>query len=70
MPSDAIGLNGMSPLEKAEQLGICNAEKICRFPILILDDIFFQFKNIFTIKLPKKFICPKSQNVLTPYLFR
>jgi len=69
--SDSIGLNGMSPLEKAQQLGIYNAHRICNFPVMILDDWFVELKNIFTIKIPKKFVCqnlPKSQNESVHYL--
>lgn len=57
--SDGIGLNGLSPKEKLEQLGIYNAEQICNFPCLILEDFFKPFQLFFDVQ--------KSQNVLTPY---
>jgi len=58
--SDGIGMNGMSPKDKLESLGLYNADRICRFPILILD-------NLFT-PLMETFPQAQSQNVLTPYL--
>lgn len=57
--SNGIGLNGLSPKEKLEQLGIYNAEQICNFPSLILEDFFKPFQLFFNVQ--------KSQNVLTPY---
>ena len=56
--SDGIGLEGMTPKEKLDELGYYNAADICNFPCLILDDYYEQLHNFFTIK---------SQNVLTPY---
>jgi hypothetical protein len=58
--NDGIGLNGISPKEKLEQLGIYNAEQICNFPCLILEDFFKPFEIIFNDQ--------KSQNVLYYYL--
>lgn len=63
-----IRMNGMSPKQKLEKLGIVNANQICNFPCLILDDFFFQFRTFFNIDTSKKFSLPESQNVLTPYL--
>ena len=60
--SDGIGMEGMSPKTKLESLGICNADQICRFPILILDNLFNPLMETF----PQA----QSQNVLTPYLTR
>ncbi len=60
-PNEGIGLYGLSPKEKLEQLGIYNAEEICNFPCLILEDFFEPFQLFFNVQ--------KSQNVLTPYLF-
>lgn len=64
-----IGLNGLSPKQKLEKLGIINAEKICNFPCLILDDLFEPFQIFFNIEIGEKFFPQKSQNVLTNYLF-
>jgi len=57
--SDGIGMKGMSPKAKLESLGIYNADQICRFPILILDNIFNPLMETF----PQA----QSQYVLTPY---
>ncbi len=57
--SDGIGLNGLSPKEKLEQLGIYNAKDICNFPCLILEDFFEPLRLFFNVQ--------KSQNVLTSY---
>jgi hypothetical protein len=59
--SDGIGMDGMSPKEKLDSLGIYNADQICRFPMLILDNIFNPLMEAF----PQA----QSQNVLTPYRF-
>lgn len=59
--SDGIGMDGMSPKDKLYSLGIYNADQICRFPILILDNLFTPLMDIF----PQT----RSQNVLTPYRF-
>lgn len=56
--SDGIGLSGMTPNEKLSELGYYNADDICGFPCLIMEDYYEQLHNFFTIK---------SQNVLTPY---
>jgi hypothetical protein len=58
--SDGIGMHGMSPKEKLDSLGIYNSDQICRFPMLVLD-------NIFT-PLMQTFPQAQSQDVLTPYL--
>ena len=69
-PNEGIGLDGLSPKGKLEQLGIYNAEAICNFPCLILEDFFFLYQrsfreaNDFSHLL---FNTQKSQNVLTPY---
>ena len=60
-PSDGIGMDGMSPKDKLYSLGIYNAEQICNFPILILDNLFNPLMETF----PQA----QSQNVLTPYRF-
>jgi len=57
--SDGIGMDGMSPKEKLCDLGIYNADRICRFPILILDELFTPLLETF----PQE----QSQNVLTHY---
>lgn len=67
-PSDSIGLNGISPKEKLEQLGVLNAEKICNFPCLILEDFFQPFMLFFNTEANQKKLGQKSQNVLTYYL--
>ena len=59
-PSDGIGMDGMSPKDKLYSLGVYNADQICRFPMLILDNIF--------IPLMETFPQGQSQNVLTYYL--
>ena len=66
-PSDSIGLNGISPKEKLEQLGVLNAEKICNFPCLILEDFFQPFMLFFNTEANQKKLGQKSQNVLTYY---
>jgi hypothetical protein len=57
--SDGIGMEGMSPKAKLESLGIYNADRICSFPILILDNLFNPLMETF----------PQAQShyVLTPY---
>jgi len=62
-----IGMNGLSPKQKLEKLGVINAEKICNFPCLILDDFFKQFQSFFNIEISQKILPTQSQNVLTPY---
>lgn len=62
-----IGMNGLSPKQKIEKLGIINADKICNFPCLILDDFFKQFQTFFNIEIDQKNLPIQSQNVLTPY---
>ena len=59
---DGIILKGLSPKKKLDQLGFYNAEDICNFPCLILDDYFKPFQTIFS---PEMF--QKSQNVFTYY---
>ena len=61
--NNGIGLNGLSPKEKLDQLGFYNAEDICNFPCLILEDYFYSFQFVFD----SVFNFQKSQNVLTPY---
>ena len=63
-----IGMNGASPKQKLEELGIVNADQICNFPCLILDDFFEPFQSFFNIDICQKNLPVKSQNVLTPYL--
>jgi len=65
--SEGIGMEGLSPRKKLEQLGIYQAEKICNFPCFILDDYFKSFMEILTSAPTKKNLCPKSHYVLTPY---
>ncbi len=60
-----IGMNGLSPKQKLEKLGIINANQICNFPCLILDDFFKPFQLFFNIDICQKNL--QSQNVLTPY---
>lgn len=57
--SDGIGREGMSPKDKLYNLGIYNADQICRFPTLILDDLF--------TPLMETFPQIRSQDVLTYY---
>lgn len=61
-------MNGLSPKQKLEELGIINADKICNFPCLILDDFFTPFQLYFNNKTNEENLIKKSQNVLTPYL--
>jgi hypothetical protein len=58
--SEGIGLEGISPRDKLEQLGYFNAKAICNFPCFILEDCFKLFYETFDFE--------KSQNVLTYYL--
>jgi len=63
--NSGLGLNGLSPQEKLEQLGVYNAEQICNFPCLILEDFYQPFQLFFEVpQLPD---IKTSQNVLTPY---
>jgi hypothetical protein len=64
-----IGMNGLSPKQKLEKLGIINADKICNFPCLILDDFFKPFQSFFEIETNRENLIVQSQNVLTPYRF-
>jgi len=66
-PSESIGLNGISPKEKLEKLGVLNAEKICNFPCLILEDFFHPFIHFFNVRDKQEILDGKSQNVLTYY---
>lgn len=68
-PSEGIGLNGISPKEKLDQLGIYNAEDISNFPCLILEDYYYSFKSIFNNQFIQSILnSQKSQNVFTYYL--
>lgn len=62
-----VKMNGLSPLEKLEKIGIINAKKIINFPCIILDDLFYQFQTFFDINIGEKNFSEKSQNVLTNY---
>ncbi len=64
-----VKMNGLSPLEKLEKIGIINAKKIINFPCIILDDLFYQFQTFFDINIGEKNFSEKSQNVLTDYKF-
>ena len=58
-PSSGIGMNGRSPCEKLESLGMHQARRISKFPMLILEDFFESCAEL---------IDPESaQNVLTHY---
>ena len=61
-----VKMNGLSPKEKLEKLGIINAKKIINFPCMILDDFFYQFQTFSNIS-PSQEKLEKSQNVLTYY---
>jgi hypothetical protein len=65
--SDGIGMDGMSPKEKLDQLGFYNAKRICNFPCMILEDFFQPFMLFFDIDNSQKIFEPKSHYVLTPY---
>jgi hypothetical protein len=67
--SDGIGMNGVSPKEKLDQLGIYNAKQICNFPCMILEDFFQPFMLFFNNDNSQKIYGPKSHYVLTPYLW-
>ena len=64
---DGIGLDGLTPAEKLSQLGFYNAQGICNFPCLILEDFFQAFITFFDPANYVKKEEPISQNVLTPY---
>ena len=66
--NDGIGLGGLPPQKKLEELGIYQAKQICNFPCLILEDFFKPFQIFFNTDLSQRSLCQKSQNVLTPYL--
>jgi len=56
-----IGMKGLSPKKKLYKLGYFNAEQICNFPCLILEDFFTTLQN---------YLNPScAQNVLTLYRF-
>lgn len=57
--SQGINMNGLSPCEKLEELGIYNAQQLCNFPCLILEDYFNALELFYEVE--------ESQNVLTPY---
>lgn len=57
--SEGIGLEGISPKEKLNQLGFVNADAICSFPCFILEDYWKPLCDFFEVE--------KSQYVLTPY---
>ncbi len=61
-------MKGLSPEQKLEELGIVNADSICNFPCLILDDFFRPFQLYFDSHTNINEENKKSQNVLTPYL--
>ena len=63
-----IGMNGLSPKQKLEKIGIINAKQICNFPCLILDDFFKPFQSFFNIDISQKNLHTQSHYVLTPYL--
>lgn len=67
-PHEGIGLNGISPKEKLEQLGFYNASKISNFPMIILDDFFKILLNRAEERKEIKEKFKESQNVLTYYL--
>jgi putative transposase len=62
-----IAMDGLSPKQKLEKLGIVNADSICNFPCLILDDFFEPFQMFFNTNIGRGKLLTKSQNVLTPY---
>ncbi len=62
-----IGMNGLSPKQKLEQVGVVNADRICNFPCLILDDFFKPFQSFFDIKVNQEKLLAESHYVLTPY---
>lgn len=54
-----IGMNGLSPKEKLLSLGYYNADQICNFPCLILEDFFVTLQELISESY--------AQNVLTLY---
>ncbi|KKQ54091.1 MAG: Integrase catalytic region [Candidatus Falkowbacteria bacterium GW2011_GWC2_38_22] len=68
--NDGIGMNGLSPIEKLKTLGIMNAESICRFPCIILDNFYQHLFTTFHIAYHKNILEQISQNVLTNYPLR
>ena len=54
-----MGLNSLTPKEKLESLGYCNADAICNFPTFILEDYYKPLSDFFDIS---------SYYVLTHYL--
>jgi hypothetical protein len=59
-PHYGIGMNGLSPKEKLYTLGVYNANQICNFPCLILEDFYDTLQKVFKPSY--------AQNVLTSYL--
>lgn len=64
-----VKMDGLSPRQKLEKLGIVNADKICNFPSLIIDDFFTPFQAFFNTEKNETSLITKSQNVLTPYQY-
>lgn len=65
--NDGIGMNGLSPVEKLKTLGVYNAEDLCRFPCLILDDCYQHLFQTFHVSRYQNILNQISQNVLTHY---
>ena len=59
-----MGLNGLTPKEKLEEVGYSNANSICNFPVLILEDYYKPLTDFFDYVVLKERV---SYNVLTYY---
>ena len=66
-PNSGKGMNDMTPGEKLKSLGVYNADKICNFPCMILEDFFEFFQSVLNHENDQNFFGQKSQNVLTQY---
>jgi len=73
-----IGMNGLTPIQKLQKLGIYNAKKILAFPIMILEETLGKIKRNSQIlqviyqldkikKENKKYDMKKTINALDPY---
>jgi len=58
-----MGLDGLTPREKLEESGYCNADAICNFPVLILEDYYKPLTDFFS----SVFLRDSSYYVLTYY---
>jgi len=69
-PHQGIGLKGITPQKKLEKLGFYNAQRICEFPALILDEISASLIQLFNPAVISRNISQNTQNVLHHYPFQ